>query len=69
MSDHVYKNLELWGTSTEGIQEAIQYAVGRANGTIRNIRWVEMGQVRGEVHDGKVTRWQVSMKLGFTLED
>ena len=69
MTDHVYKSLELTGTSAEGVEQAIQNAISRASSTIRNIKWFEVGQVRGSVENGKVTHWQVSMKLGFTLED
>lgn len=69
MSDHVYKSLELTGTSAQGVQPAIENAIGRANATIRDIKWFEVTQVRGAVENGKVAHWQVSMKLGFTLED
>ena len=69
MSDHVYKSLELTGTSTQGIQHAIETALARAEKTLRNVRWFEVGQVRGQVEGGKVSHWQVSMKLGFTLDD
>ena len=69
MTDHIYKSLELTGTSTEGPQKAIENAILRAHDTIRNIKWFEVGQVRGMVDNGKVTHWQVSIKLGFTLED
>lgn len=68
MSDHVYKSLELTGTSAQGVQAAIENAIGRASATVRGIKWFEVTQVRGAVEDGKVTHWQVSMKLGFTLE-
>ncbi|HCK84848.1 MAG TPA: dodecin flavoprotein [Hyphomonadaceae bacterium] len=69
MSDHVYKSLELTGTSAQGVQAAIENAIGRASATVRGIKWFEVTQVRGAVEDGKVAHWQVSMKLGFTLED
>lgn len=69
MTDHIYKSLELTGTSAEGVEQAIQNAISRASSTIRNIKWFEVGQVRGSVENGKVTHWQVSMKLGFTLEE
>lgn len=69
MTDHVYKHLEVTGTSPAGVQQAIENAVTRASTTIRNIRWFETGQVRGSVENGKITHWQVTVKLGFTLED
>ena len=68
MADHVYKTVELTGTSTEGPKEAIENAISRANGTIRNIRWFEVSQTRGSVENGKVSHWQVTMKVGFTLD-
>lgn len=69
MSDHVYKTLELTGSSDKGIQEAVQRAVGKAHETIRNIRWFHVTETRGHVTDGKVDSWQVTLKIGFTLED
>ena len=69
MSDHVYKILELVGTSTESVTDAIQTAITRASATIRNIRWFEVAQVRGDVTGGKVAHYQVTLKVGFTLED
>jgi dodecin len=69
MQDHVYKSVELTGTSAEGVEQAIQNAISRANDTIRNIKWFEVSQVRGSIDGGKVSHWQVTMKLGFTLED
>ncbi len=69
MSNHVYKTVELVGSSDNGIEAAIQNAVGRAHETIRNIRWFEVKQVRGHVEDGRVAHYQVSISLGFTLDD
>lgn len=54
MSDHVYKSLELTGTSAQGVQAAIENAIGRASATVRGIKWFEVTQVRGAVEDGKV---------------
>ncbi len=68
MSDHIYKSVELTGTSPDSIQKAIENAIARAGDTIRNIRWFEISQVRGQVTDGKIAHWQVTMKLGFTLD-
>jgi dodecin len=69
MDDRVYKIVDLVGTSRESVSDAIQNAITRASATIRNIRWFEVVQVRGEVSDGKVGRYQVTLKIGFTLEE
>ncbi|HYZ32750.1 MAG TPA: dodecin [Crenalkalicoccus sp.] len=69
MTDHVYKLIDLVGTSSESVTDAIQNAIGRASATIRNIRWFEVVQVRGDVSGGKVAHYQVTLKVGFTLED
>lgn len=69
MSDHnVYKILELAGSSTTGVEDAVQAAIGKASATVRNIRWFEVVQVRGHVEDGKVAHYQVLLKVGFTLD-
>lgn len=69
MSDHIYKKIELVGSSTKGIEDAVQNAVARANQTIRNMRWFEVAEVRGQIDKGAVSHWQVTVKIGFTLED
>lgn len=68
MSNHVYKLVELTGSSTESIEDAVSRAVGKAHETIRNIHWFELKETRGHVVDGKVAHWQVTLRLGFTLE-
>lgn len=68
MSEHVYKHLELTGSSTTGIQDAIEKAIARAHQTVRNIQWFNVTETRGHVVDGKIAHWQVSLKVGFTLE-
>jgi flavin-binding protein dodecin len=68
MSDHVYKLLELTGSSTTSIEDAVGVAIAKAHETIRNIHWFELKETRGHVVDGKVAHWQVTLKLGFTLE-
>lgn len=68
MSDHVYKIVELVGSSADGIEAAIQNALRRADETLRNVRWFEVTQVRGHVADGGVSHYQVVLKAGFTLE-
>ena len=69
MADHVYKTIELTGSSPSGIEDAITTAVSRASKTLHNLRWFEMTQVRGEISASKVAHWQVTLKVGFTLDD
>lgn len=68
MSNHVYKQLELTGSSSVGIEDAVNTAIAKANETVRNIQWFTVTETRGHVVDGKVAHWQVSLKIGFTLE-
>ncbi len=68
MSDHVYKLVDLVGTSPDSIEGAIENAISRANETIRNLRWFEVVQTRGHVEDGKVDHYQVELKAAFTLD-
>lgn len=68
MEDHVYKVIELVGSSETSIEEAIQTAIGRASATLHNIRWCEVIQTRGHVEEGRVRHFQVVLKVGFTLE-
>jgi dodecin len=68
MSEHVYKTIELVGSSPSGSDDAIRVALARAVATVRNIRWFEVLQTRGYVEDGKIAHWQVTVKVGFTLE-
>lgn len=69
MSDHVYKHIQLTGTSSSSVEDAIQNAVEKASKTIRNMRWFEVLDMRGHIDHGKVTQWQITLKIGFTLED
>ncbi len=66
---HVYKTLELTGSSPKSVEDAVHVAIARASKTIRHIKWVEVIEQRGHVENGKVAHWQVSMKVGFTLDD
>ncbi|AMO24286.1 dodecin family protein [Ramlibacter solisilvae] len=68
MSDHVYKILELTGSSPTGIEDAVNAALARASETIRNMQWFEVVETRGHIQGGKVAHWQVTLKVGFTLE-
>jgi flavin-binding protein dodecin len=67
--DHVYKTIELVGSSTRGMEEAVQKAIAKAAETVRNLRWFEVLDTRGHIEAGKVAHWQVTVKLGFTLEE
>ena len=68
MSDHVYKIVELVGSSPTGIEDAIQGAIVRASTTIDHIRWFEVLETRGHVDGGKVSHYQVTIKVGFTVK-
>jgi flavin-binding protein dodecin len=69
MSDHIYKRIELVGSSPNGFEEAIKNALARAEKTVRNMRWFEVAETRGYIENGKISHWQVTLKIGFTLED
>lgn len=68
MSNHVYKSLELTGSSPKSIEDAVETAIAKAHETVRNIQWFTVTETRGHVLDGKVAHWQVSLKIGFTLD-
>lgn len=67
MSDHIYKKIELTGSSTVGLQDAIENAIARASKTIQNMRWFEVVETRGHIENGKIAHWQVTIKVGFSL--
>jgi hypothetical protein len=69
MSNHVYKTIELVGSSPVSSDEAIKLAVERAAATVRNLRWFEVLETRGQIEEGRVAHWQVRLKIGFTLEE
>ena len=69
MANHVYKSVELTGTSPEGVTQAIDCAIDKASQTVRNLDWFEVMSVRGQIDEGKVAHYQVTMKVGFRLED
>ncbi len=69
MSDHVYKKIELTGSSSAGMQQAIENAVAKAAQTVKNMRWFEVVETRGHIENGKVAHWQVTIKVGFTIEN
>lgn len=69
MQDHVYKILELVGSSEDSIEEAIENAVARASKTVRNMRWFEVTNTRGYIDNDKIAHYQVTIRVGFTLEE
>ncbi len=69
MSDNVYKKIEIVGTSATSLEDAIQTAVSKAAQTVRRMRWFEVEEIRGAIKEGQVSQWQVTVKIGFTLED
>ena len=69
MSDHTYKIIELTGSSTISIQNAIENAIARAAKTVHDMRWFEVTETRGHLDNGKIEHWQVTIKVGFTLKD
>jgi dodecin len=69
MSEHVYKKLELTGSSKIGIEDAVATALAKAAKTVRNMHWFEVVETRGHIDGGKIAHWQVSIKVGFTLEE
>ena len=68
MKNHVYKLIELTGTSTTSIEEAVARAIQRAHKTIKNLCWFHVVETRGAINKGKVDHWQVTIKVGFTVE-
>jgi len=68
MDDHVYKKIEIIGTSEDSSDDAIQNALAKASGSIQNLRWFEVVETRGSIIDGDVGRWQVTIKVGFTMK-
>lgn len=68
MSHHVYKHIELTGSSETSIEDAIQRAISRASENVHNLRWFEVIDTRGHIEHGRVAHWQVTLKVGFTLD-
>ena len=69
MTEHVYKSLEITGTSPEGVTQAIDRAITKASQTVRNLDWFELISVRGQIADGRVAHYQATLKIGFRLDD
>ena len=69
MSDNVYRVTEIVGTSTEGVDDAIRKAISRASSTLRELDWFEVTETRGHIENGTVAHFQVTLKVGFKLDD
>ncbi len=69
MKNHTYKLIELVGTSSVGIEDAVNNALQRAGQTVKNMRWFQVLETRGEIDQKQVSHWQVTLKIGFTIED
>jgi dodecin len=69
MNDHVYKIIELTGSSKTSMEDAVKNAVARASKTVRNMRWFEVTDTRGHIDNNQVAHWQVTIKIGFTLDE
>ncbi len=67
MSDHTYKTIEITGSSAKSIEAAVESALTRTGETVQNLRWFEVGSIRGHLVDGRIDHWQVTMKIGFAI--
>ena len=68
MEDHIYKKIEIIGTSDKSSDDAVKNALSRAASSIKNLRWFEIVETRGSIADGAIERWQVTLKIGFTMK-
>ena len=68
MEDHIYKKIEIIGTSEKSSDDAVQNALSKASGSIQNLRWFEIIETRGSIANGGIERWQVTIKVGFTMK-
>ena len=69
MADHVYKTVEITGSATATMEDAVQIAIARASKTLHNLRWFQVTEVRGGIDGARVGHWQVTLKVGFTLDE
>ncbi len=69
MPEHVYKSIEITGSSRTSVEDAINGAIARASKTLHNLRWFQVNEVRGAIEGNRVGHWQVTMKVGFTLDE
>jgi dodecin len=68
MASHIYKKIEIVGTSEHSIEDAIRNGIARAGESLRNLRWFEVVETRGDISNGAIAHWQVTLKIGFTLD-
>ena len=68
MTDHIYKTIQITGTSKKGVEEAIRGAIAKASKSVHNLRWFKVTEIRGDVSGADVQHWQVSIDVGFTLD-
>lgn len=68
MSEHVYKKIEIVGSSQDSIEDAIGNAIAKASETTHSLRWFELGEIRGQIEEGAVAHYQVTVKIGFTVD-
>lgn len=68
MDNHVYKTLEVTGSSRESMEDAVQAALTRTRATMHGLRWFEVADIRGHIEDGAISHWQVTVKIGLTLD-
>ena len=69
MSDHIYKHIEITGSSEKGTDDAIKNAITKAGKSVKHMHWFEVTDTRGYIDDGEIKHWQVTIKIGFRLED
>lgn len=69
MSEHVYKMIEIVGSSSNGTDDAVRNAIERAGKTLKNLNWFQVVDTRGHIENGKIAHWQVTIKVGFRLEE
>ena len=69
MSDHVYKSIEITGSSPDGVTQAIDRAVAKASQSLRGLDWFQVTEIRGNIDEGNIAHYQVTLKVGFRLED
>lgn len=69
MSDHVYKLIEVTGSSSKSSDDAVRTAIAKASGSVRELRWFELVELRGDINGDQVAHWQATVKIGFRLED
>jgi len=67
--DHIYKSVEITGSSPKSIEDAVQSAVARAGESLHSLRWFQVQDIRGHLNEGEIAHWQVTVKIGFTLDD